>query len=366
MFANKYIKKLKPYPLTSHRAWELVGATDVLKLDWNESTITPSPKVKENIKAFLESGHVNWYPDVNNIELLNKLAGYSEVPLSNVQYFAGSDSLHEYIVRTFIEPEDDVLIVSPTYDNFRAVVESNGAESKFYNLEDGFTLDWNAFEKFVSMHCPKIIYICNPNNPTGTLHSKADIEKMVVSFPETLFIIDEAYYEFTGITCKDLVLEHDNVIISRTFSKGFGLASFRIGYALSSPGNIQLLSKVRNPKNISTFSQISALAVLDDLPYMQAYVEKVNLAKKIFNAAMEDLGVTVFDEGGNFSLIKLECSIKEKLIVFLEKNHVFVRDYGHIKGMENYVRITVGTQGQMERVAKEVARFFSNEKNSIL
>src|SRR5690606_34705329 len=97
MFANKYVKVLKPYPLVSHKAWELQGKQNVLKLDWNEATTPPSPKVKENIMCFLENGNMHWYPDVNNKQLLDKLAYYNDVPVENIQYFASSDSLHEYI-----------------------------------------------------------------------------------------------------------------------------------------------------------------------------------------------------------------------------------------------------------------------------
>lgn len=359
MFANKYVKVLKPYPLVSHKAWELQGKQNVLKLDWNEATTSPSPKVKENIMSFLENGNLHWYPDVNNKQLLDKLAYYNDVPVENIQYFASSDSLHEYIVRTFIEPEDRILIVAPTYDNFRAVVESNGALTEFYYLSDDFKLDMEHFENYIELHKPKIVYICNPNNPTGTLYKKESIEQLIIKFQNTMFIIDEAYFEFTGISCKDLVLDYENILISRTFSKAFALASFRIGYTISSQHNIKLLSKVRNPKNISTFSQIAAMSVLDDLDYMKNYVCEVNDAKEYFRQELINLNLTVFDEGGNFSFINLDLSVKKEFIKFLESKNIFVRDYGHVKGMENYLRITIGTIQQMKIVISEVKNFFN-------
>ncbi len=172
MFVNKYVKVLKPYPLVSHRAWELQGKEDVLKLDWNEATVPPSPKVKENIMKFLENGNMHWYPDVNNSLLLEELSIYNDLPVENIQYFASSDSLHEYIVRTFIEPEDRIVIVAPAYDNFSAVVESNGALTEFYYLDEKFHLDIEHFDNYLNLHQPKIVYICNPNNPTGTMYKK--------------------------------------------------------------------------------------------------------------------------------------------------------------------------------------------------
>lgn len=137
------------------------------------------------------------------------MSNYNNLPVENIQYFASSDSLHEYIVRTFIEPED--RIVAPTYDNFRAVVESNGALTEFYYLDENFQLDIEHFENYLNLHKPKIVYICNPNNPTGTMYKKETIEQLITKFENIMFIIDEAYYEFTNNTCKDLVLDHENL-----------------------------------------------------------------------------------------------------------------------------------------------------------
>jgi histidinol-phosphate aminotransferase len=357
MFENKYIKALKPYPLTSHKAWELQGKEVILKLDWNEATIPPSPKVRENISIFLENGNMHWYPDVNNILLLEELSSYNNLPVENIQYFASSDSLHEYIVRAFIEPEDRIVIVAPTYDNFRAVVESNGALTEFYDLDENFQLDFDNFESYLILHHPKIVYICNPNNPTGTIYKKTAIEKLITKFENIMFIIDEAYFEFTNITCKDLVLDHENLLVSRTFSKAFALASFRVGYTMSSQHNIKLLSKIRNPKSISTFSQIAAISVLQDISYMQNFALEVNESKIFFDNELKKLGYAVSGDVGNFSILKFDYTIKKCFINFLEEKNIFVRDYGHVKGMENYLRITIGTKEQMKKVLDVIKDF---------
>lgn len=359
MFANKYVKALKPYPLVSHKAWEVENKKGILKLDWNEATIEPSPKVKENILKFLDTGTMNWYPDVNNTELLKKLSLYSKVPMENVQYFASSDSLHEYIVRTFIEPENKIVIVAPTYDNFRAVVESNGAFTEFYYLDDDFKLDIECFEHYLELHKPKMVYICNPNNPTGTLYKKELIEQLISKFENIMFIVDEAYYEFTGESCANLVLDYENILISRTFSKAFALASFRVGYVISSQHNVKMLSKIRNPKNITTFSQIAVISALDDLEYMKSYVKEVLNAKVYFKKELKKLNLNIFDDGGNFAFMQLDNSIKKDFIHNLSLQNIFIRDYKHVKGMENYLRITVGTEEQMKIVVKAIKNFFN-------
>ena len=361
MFSSKNLRILKPYTLSSHRAWELTGDPDVLKLDWNEASIPPSPKVRENIIKFLENGNMQWYPDVNNAKLLNKLSKYIKLPVENIQYFASSDSLQEYIATAYIDDGDKVIIVSPTYDNFRSSMQSRGAIIEFYTLNDKFVLDIDDFKDAIATSSPKMVYICNPNNPTGTLYDKDILKDLICSFKNILFIIDEAYCEFGGDSCKDLVLEYNNLLINRTFSKAFALASFRIGYVLASKNNIEILSKIRNPKNINTFSQIAAISALDDLKYTLDYVNEVIEAKRYFKEELLKLNLEVFGDGGNFLLVKISADFKNEFIIFLEHKKIFVRDYSHVNGMQDYVRITIGTVKQMKLVANEIKSFF-NEK----
>ena len=350
MFENKYIAKLKPYKLASHKVWEL-NDDEILKLDWNEATIQPSPRVKETLVEFIKNGHINWYPDTNNTLLLKELSLYCDISVDNIQYFGSSDYLHEYIAKTFIQDNDKVLIVAPTYDNFRSTMESCGGIVDFFYLDKDFTFSNDLFCATLNRFEPKIVYICNPNNPTGTVYNNDLIEGLVARFQNILFIIDEAYWEFTGITCKDLAKKYNNILICRTFSKAFALASFRIGYVISSAGNINLISKIRNPKNITALSQIAAIAALQNKEYMKKYVKEVNDAKLFFDKGLRELGYNVFGIGGNFSLIKFQDKTsKNKFIEFLEMNKIFIRDYGHIPNMENCVRITIGATRQMEKV----------------
>ncbi|WP_169764355.1 pyridoxal phosphate-dependent aminotransferase [Campylobacter mucosalis] len=358
MFENKNIAKLKPYKLASHKAWEFGCDNELLKLDWNEASILPSPKVKEELLKFIEKGHINWYPDTNNALLLKELSLYTNLPIDNIQYFAGSDSLHEYIAKVFVGDGDKITIVSPTYDNFRSSMESCGGVVDYFYLDSNFILNVDNFIKYLCEYKPKIVYICNPNNPTGTVYDISLIEKIISKFSSILFIIDEAYWEFNGITSKDLVLKYNNILICRTFSKVFALASFRMGYALSSVEVIKLLSKVRNSKGINMFSQIAAIAALQDKEYMLNYANEVVLAKKYFDNEIRLLGYEVFGNSGNFSLIKLkDITQKRECIKFLEQNKIFVRDYGHVANMENFIRITIGTTNQMQKVI-EVIKIF--------
>ena len=221
-------------------------------------------------------------------------------------------------------------------------------------MENDFVFDNKMFCKIIDEKEPSLIYICNPNNPTGTQHSVSYIESMLNKYPTILFLIDEAYAEFSGITAKDLVLRYENIIISRTMSKAFGMANFRFGYLLASENNINYISSIRNPKNITTFAQEAAIGALSDIPYMKAYVKEVNKAKEMFLKGIDNFSDRiVYKKGeGNFQLLGCKTEeIKQTLIAHLEKNNIFVRDLGQTEYLRKYcIRITIGTREQMERV----------------
>ncbi|MFM2268206.1 MAG: hypothetical protein RL757_1647 [Bacteroidota bacterium] len=364
MFVNSTLKNIKPYKLSLHKAWELEDKSKALKLDWNEASVPPSPKVLQRVREVIEHEMLNWYPDTGNKSLIEKLANYNDIPTECTQYFASSDALHEYIVRAFVGISDRVLIVGPTYDNFRAVAESNGAQIQPYFLNDDFTLDYRQFKRDLTLIRPKITYIVNPNNPTGTFHKAEDLIDLVNSFPEILFIIDEAYYEFSKSSIKNEAIIRQNVIISRTFSKAFALASFRIGYCISNPTIINILNSIRNPKNVSLFAQVAAEAALDDSTYMWNYVDEVVAAKDIFAKRLMTLKwVKPFIGEGNFIMIKfLESNLKAKFMEYLESHQIFIRDYSHIAATPNCARITIGTREQMDFVWKAIQEFDKKNK----
>ncbi|EIE5864547.1 histidinol-phosphate transaminase [Vibrio alginolyticus] len=349
MFLNKVVNDLNPYKVTSHKAWENIGDKSVLKLDWNEATIPPSPKVNEALIDFIQNGRLNWYPETANLKLKKKLAEYVDVEPDNLEYFSSSDGLHEYILRAFVDYEDTVVMIAPTYDNFRAVAESVGARVDYYYLDKkyDYKFDIEDFSDYLNQVRPKAVYLCNPNNPTGNIYSPEEIKTLIKRFNDVLFIVDEAYYEFNTNSASHFVNEYENILICRTFSKAFGLASIRFGYAISSKQNITGISKIRNPKSVSSFAQVAAMAALDDVEYMWQYVNEINCAKDIFIENLRNLGVKVLSSaGGNFVFVDLENKA-DRCIEQLEQRNIFIRSYSKVGRSEGLVRITVGTREQM-------------------
>lgn len=363
-YVNKYLRNLAPYKLASHKIWDVPAEqrSKILKLDWNEATISPSPLVQKRLSELVnENPDYNLYPSSYNKELHQLFADYAEVPKENLQYFASSDVLHEYIARVFISVGDPVLILGPTYDNFRLTCEAQGGKVYYSEFSNGFNLSEEVFEDDIHKTNPSVVYICNPNNPTGNLISLTFIEKLLSLYTETLFLIDEAYFEFTGVTAKELIFKYENLLISRTMSKAFALASFRIGYLLASIENIITISKVRNPKNFTVFAQEAAIAALRDIQYMKDYVLEVNLAKAQFMDFIKSMNpnLRVFNSNGNFLLVRvLESEDKKRLIAHLEANDIFVRDFTHSKLLLDCFRITIGTHEQMTIVNDVIRKYF--------
>lgn len=364
-FPNKYLRNLKPYKLASHKVWSVKPEerAEVLKLDWNESTIPPTPLVRERIERCLaEPSFFNLYPTTFNEKLLTLLADYVGLPLENVQYFGSSDVLHEYICKAFISVGDPVMILGPSYDNFRLTCQANGADVYFSNYRDDFSFDAEQFENDILTKEPAVVYVCNPNNPTGNVHEKDYIEHLLMEYPDTLFLIDEAYYEFSGITAKDLVMRYDNILISRTMSKAFGLANFRVGYLMASRDNVQFINKIRNPKNLSTIAQEAACAALSDVQYMKAYVDEVHRGMNYFNEMSKKYAnhYSTHESHGNFVLLKF-FSHEDKMALhkYLADNNIFTRDTTQSPLVQNCFRITIGTVEQMQRVMYVIERFYN-------
>jgi histidinol-phosphate aminotransferase len=349
-FENSNLVNLKPYALSSQKAWDHLDNPDLLKLDWNESTIRPSPNVNVRLSEYLQNGHLNYYPRTHSETLVEKLGDYCGTPTENILYFASSDSAHEYVLRAFAAAGETLLIVGPTYDNFRVVAQSAGMKINYHELAvaDNFAPCTDTLLDAITDDI-KVVYICNPNNPSGTHWSPEQVDNILSQRPNTLLVLDEAYFEFGGQSCSKLTLKHDNVIVTRTFSKAFGLAGVRIGYTIAHPSLNNSIQKIRNTKSVGTLSLIAAEAALDDVEYTRAYVKKVLASKNDFMAFLRGIDVAYFGhEPGNFLMIKPPA--KQDLIAIGEGKRVFIRDLAHLSHIGDLVRITIGTKDEMVKV----------------
>ncbi len=365
-FINKYLRNLSPYKVASHKVWEVTASerSKILKLDWNEATIPPSPKVKERILKVIQDDSIYpLYPSTHNPEIIELLSQYLKTNKENIQYFASSDSAHEYLVRVFVAPGDPVLVLGPTYDNFRLSCQTQGAQVYFQEYDPGFHWNKSRFEQRIKEVNPSLIYICNPNNPSGTIVPLNDLISMFQNFPDVVFLVDEAYAEFSGISIVPEINRFDNLVVSRTFSKAFAMANFRAGYLVSGKENIDQISKIRNPKNVTTVTQEAVIGALQDIPYMLDYVDEVKRARAVFTEELNQLDYvnTVYQSQGNFVLVDfISLEVKNEMCEFLADNQIFVRNLTHSDMLRSSLRITIGTQSQMSRVIEIMKQFNNN------
>lgn len=369
-FVNPRLLDLKPYKVASHKIWSVPAEerSRILKLDWNEATVPPSPKVKQALKDLMEEeDFFHLYPSTFNETLMQSLSRYTGMPAANIQYFGSSDSLHEYIARAYLGEGKKVLVLWPSYDNFRLTAESSGASLCYSEMNADFEFSLQKLREDLEREKPAMAYVCNPNNPTGTLIPSACVEELVTDFADTMFLLDEAYIEFSGASssCR-LVLDHENLLVTRTLSKAFGLANIRFGYLVASEANIQAVSRIRNPKNITTFTQVAAAAALDDAAYMRAYAKEVMSARELFIHGLNRKPLREFFEPfpscGNFVLVRCRnAAMKEAILKWYESHDIFVRNVSQSASLANCIRISIGTEDQMQQVL-EVTRLAIEEK----
>lgn len=340
------ITGMRPYQNGRHSAELIRNHKKVIKLDSNESTVSPSPRVTAAIVNYIQNGPINWYPDVESDELCHRLAKYVQIPREFLLTFNGSDHALETVARTYLGVDDEVIQFVPTYDHFRIYVES--CDAKVVNVEENSA---TSLADKISEHltdATRMIYLVNPNNPTGTLISKTEISAALEKFSRILFVVDEAYFEFCNETVADLTIDYRNLVVTRSFSKAFGLAGLRCGYLVAHPETAAVIAKIRVGKNINAVAQVAACAALDDIETMERYVFEVNAAKEWFKTRAENLGLTVKSTPANYVLIKV--ANPQGVLDYLESNSIYIRDRSHLPQLKGFIRLTVGHLHLMERV----------------
>ena len=309
--------------------------------DWNESEFPPTNKVFEVMKSFYRYER---YPDITATQLKNKLSEYVSLPVDFIEVYNGSDDALKDIITVFVDKDTKVLSYQPSYTQVNTFITTNTENYMKVNIKD--PLGKHEYD-FDYCRINEVVYLVNPNNPTGKLLPVEEIEKLVKTYPNTLFIVDEAYYEFAKQSCSHLVVSHKNLIVTRTFSKAFGLASVRLGYCMGHPDTLSHIRKIRNGKAVNTLGQLCGIAALNDLDYLQSRIDEMNDAKKFFIDNLPNY-YNALDSDANFVLVKTPNS--KKLLEKMKENKILIRDRSAFENLENCVRITIGSKKQIIRV----------------
>lgn len=328
-----------------------LGLSEVIKLASNENPLGCSPKAKEALREAIEEACL--YPDASNYELKNTIAKKLGIKAGQIFCGTGSDLLIRVICSTFINPGDESIMAEVTFSRYDAGTKLMGGKSVIVPMKN-HGLD---IEKMVDSinEKTKIIWFCNPNNPTGTIFTKQELDKVLCRIPENVVIVmDEAYIEYvTDENYPDsleLLNSYPNMIILRTFSKAYGLASLRCGYGIANEELVQYFNAVIGPFDVNLFAQKAAVAALEDEEYLAIVKKSNNEGKEYLYRELKKLGVDYIETNTNF--IMLSSRIDDRLVFnSLLKKGIIIRP-GFLLGMPGWMRVTIGTMEQNKAFVK--------------
>jgi len=342
-----YIESLEPYR-PGKPAAELqkeLGLRHVVKLASNENPLGPSPLAIEELQHHYNDLHI--YPN-GGLDLREVLANDYRLKVGNVIVGSGSEGIMSNIIRTFLCDEDEVLTSDGSFVGFYVLARSRGTKLVTVALSS-YRFDLAAIADAINDHT-KIIYLANPNNPTGTIFTKREFDAFIKRVPpHVLIILDEAYFEYAKGNPEypdSMAYRYDNVITLRTFSKAYGLAGIRIGYGFAHDVLIGNLLKVKLPFEPSTLAQAAGIGAFRDTAFLQRTLEVNAAGKKTLNYGLRNLGLNPVPTEANFVCVPFENqSAAEEIYQALLRHGVIVRRLRAF-GLPHCLRITIGTEEQ--------------------
>ena len=308
-----------------------------------------SLKVIEALKK-ITCNDVAVYPEYD--EFMNKLGSYLDVSVDNVLLTNGADDAIKAVMDTYLEKDDEIIIPVPTFYMFENYASIIGADKKLVEFNEDLSFP---VEKIIESITPntKMIIIVNPNNPTGTIVDDDDILRVIQDANDAVVVIDEAYYQFSKKSSKDLISSYDNVLVIQTFSKGFGLAGVRLGYIISNQKIINEIKKVVLPYGVNGLTIVAASAALDDLDFVDHYVSIVKENRDYILNELGEIGVKTYPSDANFIIANFGENSGSILQKLNEKN-ILVKDVSNNPLLDGCLRIAIGTKEQMETLVNEI------------
>ena len=328
----------------------LENRRDLIRLDFNENTIGPSPKVLEVIKS-IQLNEISIYPEYDLLKK-NICKNYFEKKILNINeigIFNGADAAINAIFNCFGKRNEIFLTTNPTFGYYFPCAEIQGMKILTCSYEGtNFLFPLNKFKHKIKQYKPKLVFICNPNNPTGSILGAKEIINLANNNPKSLFVIDELYEKFYG----DSLLNHiefqktKNIIIIQSLSKTAGLAGLRIGFAFGNRELIKFIKKVTGPYDVNSIAVKAAIAALEDKEYIDEYVSKVKEARTWILNKFKGIDIRSNFSGGNYFLLWPNIC-PEILAKEMKRKGILIRSMANKKDIENSVRVSIGTKNQM-------------------
>ncbi len=324
-----------------------LGLEKIVKLASNENPFGCSPLVKPAVQSVLDELAI--YPDGGSMALREEMASFLGVPGSQLVFGNGSDELVMLTSRAYLETGSNTVMATPTFPVYKTTATIEGAEVIEVPLKDGVH-DLEAMLGSITEQT-RVVWVCNPNNPSGTMNDQAQIQAFLERVPSSvLVVLDEAYFEYVTDSSYpesiSLLKQFPNVLILRTFSKIYGLAGLRIGYGIASEDIVDKINRVREPFNTSSIAQKAAIVALKDQEFVKSCREANELGRKQLYTAFEEMGLSYYPSQGNFVLVDTGRNGNDVFQALLRKGYI-VRS-GVALGFPSSIRVTVGSQEQNE------------------
>jgi len=327
---------------------KLKGVDNIIKLSSNENPLGPSKKINSNISV----KNLNRYPEISGETLRKQLAKLHNIKSDQIILGCGSDETLLFAALSFCQSGDEIIHAEHGFEMYPIIAKIVGAVSKLAKETN--------YKITVSSICDqltpatKLIYIANPNNPTGSYLSKVEIRKLMLTIPKNVIVvIDGAYAEYVDKDDYDadfsLVKEYENIIITRTFSKAYGLAGIRVGWCYSSPKVASILSRVKGPFNTNTLAQQLAFLALQDQDHIAMIVKENRINKEWFEKELNRLSIKTLQSYANFSFIETTNEMAILIVQALEKEGILIRQLQSYN-LPNCLRISIGTLEDMKKI----------------
>lgn len=335
----------------------LEGRAGKVRLDFNENTIGCSPAVRRAL-ARLTRDLVAMYPEYEATE--RRLARFFRVRPQELVLTNGTDDALRLVVDTFLEPGSAVLLVEPTFAMYRFYAELAGARLLALRHDDAMRFPLAQVLAVLRRRTgvrPRVFFLANPNNPTGTLLTLGALRRILRVARETLIVVDEAYYDFSRVTVLPWIRRYPNLIVTRTFSKAAGLAGLRVGCLFACRELADVLRKAHSPYPVNAAGLAAAEAATRDTGFIRRYAREVTHSRRELEQALAALGIATFPSAANFVLADFGRRAPA-LLRNLRSQGILLRDRQSDFGCVGYVRITVGTSTQTRRLVQALQRLW--------
>lgn len=349
---TKNLRNIEPYV-----PGEQSKDKDIVKINANENPYPPSPKAAEVLKSF-DTNKLRFYPSANSTKLKEAIAKYYKVDVSNVFVGNGSDDVLAVAFQSFFNSEKPIVYPDLTYSFYPVWCSLFGIKYKNYPVGDDFRINPEDYKEKNGG-----VVIPNPNAPTSLGEGLDFVEKILNYNQDSVMIIDEAYVDFGGTSSIPLIDKYENLLVTGTFSKSRSLAGLRIGFAIGSKALIDVMEAVKNSYNSYTVDSLSiemGAASIEDDEYFKSTCKKVIKTRERVTLELEKLGFDVLDSQTNFIFATHNKHNMKSLFEYLKTQKVFIR-YFSLPRIENYVRITIGTNEEMDIFLEKTKEFILND-----